>query len=156
MHAATVSFALVGRYGTAALVLALATACGAVEPAGRGDGGAGGMAANAMGGAGGAAAGDSSDGAAATVGTAGVGGGAGAAGAAGGSAGGTGTGGMEACADTVNASAQGFALGVTCSGDAAATAGCHAACELEGARFVGCVVGSPYADRCYARCSDCP
>ncbi|HYD01804.1 MAG TPA: hypothetical protein VEB22_11310 [Phycisphaerales bacterium] len=90
-------------------------------------------------------------GTAGTTGAAGVGGLGGGAGAIGG-AGTTGAGGAGgqggAC---VSANAPGFAFGPGCDAGA-----CRATCELEGAHFVGCVVDSPIASRCYARCSDCP
>ena len=53
------------------------------------------------------------------------------------------------------ASSPGFALGGTCDGGAPASKGCHAACTLEGAPFVGCVSGTPYAAACYASCGAC-
>lgn len=55
----------------------------------------------------------------------------------------------------LEASAAGFAINGTCTGGPPASAGCHAACTLDGAPFVGCVTGSPYASRCYASCAAC-
>jgi hypothetical protein len=51
--------------------------------------------------------------------------------------------------------APGFAFNGTCDGGMAASKGCHAACTLNGAPFVGCVAGSPYAAACYADCAAC-
>lgn len=55
----------------------------------------------------------------------------------------------------LDASAPGLAFNGTCEGGAAATKGCHAACTLNGAPFVGCVAGSPWASACYADCAGC-
>lgn len=58
-----------------------------------------------------------------------------------------------ACLD---ADVAGFALNATCEGGRPASDGCHAACTLNGAPFVGCVEGSPWASSCYASCAACP
>ena len=61
------------------------------------------------------------------------------------------------CVDYTSGSVEGFAFNGGCDGEAPADPdACHASCELRGRQFVGCIVGSPIATRCYAACSDCP
>lgn len=109
------------------------------------DGAAGAAGGAAAGGAGGAG---SSGGAAAagTSGAAGVSGAAGAAGAAG------------APCLPYNATGLAYNLGCSQDGGPVIIASCHANCEYQGAKFVGCAV-EPAVDggilTCYASCSEC-
>jgi hypothetical protein len=63
--------------------------------------------------------------------------------------GGSGGAGGEACVDR---NVPGFALNAACP-DAGA---CHSSCELEGARFVGCVAGVDASVACVSSCNACP
>lgn len=83
---------------------------------------------------------------------------AGASGAGGAAAGASGTDGTagRGGAPCIDVNVTGFGLGQTCNGDAAASSGCHASCTRDGAHYVGCVEGSPYATACYSTCADCP
>jgi hypothetical protein len=98
---------------------------------------------------GGAAAGAGSPGGLGTGGSSATGGAAGAASGAGGAAG----------AGCLPYDSPGFAYGNGCDGGTSLPTACHAACELDSAKFVGCA-DDPRVPQgaviCHASCAECP
>lgn len=142
------------RIGTLVLLL-FGVACGSVSTTNP-DGGAGGK------GGGGTSGAAGQSGASGTAGTGGSGGsgrgGRGGSDGRGGAGGDSGSGGAGGTVDAgcLSTNALGFAWNVSnpCPRDGGPA--CYAACQLNGAQYVGCVSGSTIGTECYRSCSDCP
>ena len=146
----------------AVLLLTAVLGCGSVDAIPRSDGGSGGAAgavSSFADGGGGAVVGSGGAAGAVLTATGGVSGAGGAAGAVSPATGGVSGAGGDAGAACLPYDTSGFAYHAGCDGGTTAPTSCHAACELAGAPFVGCVADPRVpagAVVCHASCAECP